>query len=86
MPTDTERLDWLEKQAGASLVSDDDGRWAVAMSGFAPMPTGNPETWPPAQWQGLSWVDRHEWRNSVRDAIDAAMRAFAEEIRDDPNR
>jgi hypothetical protein len=29
MPTDTERLDWLEKQPGAVLVSTDEGRWAV---------------------------------------------------------
>lgn len=31
---DTERLDWLEKQQGFGLISDDNKHWAVSTSGF----------------------------------------------------
>lgn len=74
--TDTERLDWLEKQQGSGLVSDDSRHWAVSGSGFQNVPTN-----PPEDIQTTFFVEAGEWRPSVREAIDAAIQA---ETDDDP--
>ena len=67
--TDRERLDWLERHAfGSGVIGDDDGRWVVPQGGMQPMPCGKP--------QGGVWyydVGPDEWRDSIRQAIDAAM-------------
>jgi hypothetical protein len=85
MRTDSERWDWLEKQSGVALVNDDNGRWAVSVSGFASIEDieepGRFITDGPITWAGTAWVDRHEWRDSINAAIDAAM--DEEEKRDD---
>ncbi len=69
--TDTQRLDWLEAQEGSGLISDDNGHWAVSGDGAQNVPCGvDPE----GIWTTL-------WRNSVREAIDAAI-AREEEAED----
>jgi hypothetical protein len=42
--TDTERIDWLEKKDGWTLVSDDAGRWALVGNGMQNVPVEK------AQW------------------------------------
>jgi hypothetical protein len=59
---DTLRLDWLERQSGAVLISDDAGRWAVTW--VASLEPGDIGT--------TFLVEDDEWAASVRDAIDAA--------------
>jgi len=39
--TDSERIDWLESQCGSSLICDDNGRWAVAVSGWQNLQDGD---------------------------------------------
>jgi hypothetical protein len=81
--TDAERLDWLATQDGGALVSDDFGRWAVSHSGMQQIPEG---IWDKPCDLGTSfWVEAHEWRASVREAIDARMDAVtsSHDSRDD---
>lgn len=65
---DTERLDWLEQQPGAGLISDDCGHWAVSGTGFQNIPEN-----PPGDVQTTFFIEKSEWRKSVREAIDAAI-------------
>jgi hypothetical protein len=74
MPTDMERLDWLEKHEGYGLISDDAGRWAVSTSGIQNLPTSDT----PFDFVGKFWVEAADWRPSIREAIDAAMASEAE--------
>jgi len=67
--TDTERLDWLEKNQGAALVSDDDTHWCVSFTGIQNLPE---ET--PADITTTFVVDKDEWKPSIREAIDAAIK------------
>jgi hypothetical protein len=69
MTTDTERLEWLEKQDGAGLISDDNGHWAVSTTGVQKVIEGGS----PINLETLFLVFREEWRDTVREAIDAAM-------------
>lgn len=75
---DAERLDWLDKpeQQGANLVSDDDGRWAISDSGVQPCAPDGGFTETVAI---SSWVEPHQWKPTVREAIDAAIAAQAKE-------
>ncbi len=66
--TDTERLNWLEQQEGAGLVSDDAGHWAVTTTGTQNVPDN-----PPQDISTSFWVEKAEWKKSVREAIDVAM-------------
>ena len=68
--TDTERLDWLEKNGcGSGVISDDAGRWAVPTSGYQPLVADAPVT---GDWT-FYIEDTNEWRTSVREAIDRAI-------------
>lgn len=69
MRTDKERIDWLEKQFGCALVNDDNGHWCVTWDGIQSVPLEEG----PVDVSTTFWVERHQWRNSVREAIDAAM-------------
>jgi hypothetical protein len=71
VPTDTERLDWLARMDGHGLISDDAGRWAVSTCGTQNIPDDGGET--PFDFSGTFWVEKELWRESIRDAIDAAM-------------
>ena len=73
--TDTERLDWLENQQGSALLSDDNGHWAVSSTGMRNINTVNEN---PIDIQSAFFTEKTEWRNSIREAIDAAMREDAE--------
>jgi hypothetical protein len=66
--TDTERLDKLEKCYGVALVNDDFGHWAVVVNGMQNVPD---ET--PADIQTTFFVEKHEWKNTIREAIDAYL-------------
>jgi hypothetical protein len=66
--TDTERLDWLEQNQGAALVSDDDCHWAVSVTGVQNIPYNTP-----ADIQTSFLVKKHEWHPTIRAAIDAAI-------------
>lgn len=70
MTTDTERLDWLAEQAGAALINDDFGRWAVSMMGMQQIPDGITDA--PQDLQTMFFLEASEWRQSIREAIDAA--------------
>jgi hypothetical protein len=63
------RLAWLSKQEGSALVSDDNGHWAVATTGTQNVPPGKD----PCDISTQFWIKKAEWRNSIREAIDAAM-------------
>jgi hypothetical protein len=71
MKTDTELLDWLEEvtQEGAcpGLINDDNGHWAVSFSGIQDVPSKMGAIYT------TYLVEAHEWRNSIREAILAAM-------------
>lgn len=66
------RIEWLEayvKQGGCpGLINDDNGHWAVSDTGMQDMPDED-------EPRGVStvsfFVEAGEWRNSVREAIDA---------------
>lgn len=70
--TDSERINWLEKQNGFSLVSDDAGRWAVVTSGIQNIPNLDN----PIDIETSFWIEASEWKNSIREAIDEAMRSY----------
>lgn len=67
--TDTDRLNWIENnEFGAALVSDDDGHWAIASTGFQNVPM---ET--PADIEANFFIAKDEWKNSVREAVDTQI-------------
>jgi hypothetical protein len=70
--TDTERLDWLEQQSGYALVNDDFGRWAFVVDGMQNIPTkkmGDIVT--------TFFINKKDWKDSIRQAIDYTMRKRA---------
>jgi hypothetical protein len=67
--TDTERINWLEEQEGWALVSDDAGRWAVTTSGIQNVPDSDKAI----DISTTFWIEADKWKDSIRDAIDAAM-------------
>lgn len=71
MVTDTERLDWLEQQEGFGLISDDFGHWAVSGDGMQNIPEGQRED--PKELSTSFIVEGPAWKDSIREAIDAAM-------------
>lgn len=66
---DKRRIDWLEQQNGFSLVSDDAGRWAVVTSGIQ----NSPDPDKPIEIETTFWITANEWKDSIREAIDAVM-------------
>ena len=67
--TDTERLDWLEGAEGWALVSDDAGHWAVVTNGVQNIPDRHP-----GDIATSFFIKKKEWKPSVREAIDAAVK------------
>lgn len=65
---DTERLNWLETQQGSALVSDDEKHWAVVTSGIQSVPMETPD-----DVSTTFWIEKAEWKPTVRDAIDTVM-------------
>lgn len=68
---DSERLNWMESQEGIALISDDAGNWAVSGDGMQNVPDS-----PPQDISTTFFVERHQWKPSVREAIDAAIEEF----------
>lgn len=71
---DTCRLDWLEKQDGCGLISDNAGRWAVSKCGYQNCPNPDKAIYHISYTKSSVWVEAHEWKPSIRAAIDYAMR------------
>ena len=69
--TDTERLDWLEKQQGSALLSDDHSHWAVSGDGMQNVPMN-----PPEDIQTMFVIERSQWKKTIREAIDAAVAEY----------
>jgi hypothetical protein len=68
--TDTDRLNWMRKQYGCGLISDDNGHWAVSSCGWQNVVAGEQ----PQDVCSTFVVDGKDWKNSLRKAIDSAMR------------
>jgi hypothetical protein len=64
---DSERLDWLEKQQGCALVSDDMGHWAVVCDGMQNIPDPAP-----GQVETSFFIGKDKWKETIREAIDSA--------------
>ena len=67
--TDKQRLDWLEKQDGCRLISDDAGRWAISTGGIQNVPN----LAKPIDIESLFFVEAKKWQNDIRKAIDYAI-------------
>ena len=68
--TDKDRINWLELKDGFALVSDDFGRWAVTGDGMQNVPDNIDE---PSDISTSFFIEAHQWRGSIRQAIDAAI-------------
>ena len=66
---DMNNLDWLE-ESQFSLVSDDAGRWACVVSVFQNVPDNDKAT----DISTTFWIEADEWKNSIREAIDYAIK------------
>jgi hypothetical protein len=68
--TDTELLDLLETKSNEGwcpcLLCDDAGHWAVVGDGMQNVPIDAP-----CDIQTTFWVEKHQWKNSVREALEA---------------
>ena len=78
--TDTELLDLLEAKSQEGwcpcLLYDDNGHWAVAGDGTQNVPMDDS----PCDIQTTFWVEKHQWKNSVREALeDFALEAMESE-------
>jgi hypothetical protein len=72
--TDKERIDWLESQFGCGLISDDNGHWTLSYDGIQNLPMSEE-----AEDIATSFfIDRDDWRNSIRGLIDEWMTEGAE--------
>ena len=73
---DTERLNWLEKNAGYALVSDDNGHWACVVDGMqnCPMDDGTCDI------STTFFIEKRDWYNTPREAIDSAMKRDVDDI------
>ena len=67
--TDTERINWLQKQQGSALISDDFGHWAITGSGFQNVPLKTP-----ADINTTFFITKKDWKKTIRQAIDAEMK------------
>jgi hypothetical protein len=72
--TDTELLDYLEEKSKLGwcpcLLNDDAGHWAVVEDGMQNVPLD-----PLYDIETTFWVEKHQWKNTVREALEA----FAQE-------
>ena len=70
MGRDSELLDLLEIKSKEgwcpSLLNDDSQHWAVVGDGMQNVPIDTP-----CDIQTTFWVEKHQWENSVREALEA---------------
>lgn len=71
--TDTELLNWLEREEGAGLISDDAGHWAISFSGMQEVPND-----PPQDLISNFFVEAHEWKTTIREALEYGYKTFGE--------
>lgn len=70
MPTDSERLDWLEERGnGCGVVHNDQAHWAFADGGMQNIEGGDE----PFDLQAAYFVEKKAFRPTLREAIDAAI-------------
>jgi len=69
MHTDKKLIDWLEKGHGYGLISDNNGHWTVCGCGFQDILDNNSSE----NIQTTFIVFEGEWKNSIREAIIAAI-------------
>jgi len=69
MNKDTERIDWLQKNQGKALVSDDCGHWAVVEDGMQNVPDNSPN-----DIHTTFFIKKKEWKKTIRKAIDYAIK------------
>jgi len=78
--TDTELIDWLEQKSEEgwcpNLLNDDAGNWAVVTEGVQNVPMD-----PPCDIQTTFWVEKHQWKNSIREAISSFIKECEEELK-----
>ena len=71
--TDTDRINWLEKKVNTGacpgLINDDNGHWALVFDGFQNVVTGKPK-----DVSTTFFIKARDWKNTVRQAIDAKMK------------
>ena len=68
--TDTERLDWLEKEGnGLGLIHDDMGFWAIGFDGMQ-----NISLKPPVELNTTYFIPKKDFRSTIRAAIDLAIK------------
>lgn len=75
--TDTERLDWLEENSDGGGIFNDDRwsgplRWAFSATGFSPVVDDEP-----VEGQWVFWVEKDDWKPTIREAIDYAIATYA---------
>jgi len=70
--TDKERMDWLHKhsRSGIALINDDNGHWVVVADGAQNLPRGKA----PCDINTTHFIEKRQWRKTVRGAIDLAMK------------
>lgn len=71
---DTDRIDWLERQDGMALVSDDYGHWACVTDGVQDTLINAPD-----DISTSFWIRKEDWHSTIREAIDAAYEEYGEE-------
>lgn len=73
---DEKRLDWLDAHCdGQALISDDCKCWAVSWDGMQNVP----DTDYPDSILTTHYINKEDWKHSVRDAIDVAIAEVGEE-------
>lgn len=68
--TDSELLNWLEKQDGGALLNDDSGHWAFASDG---MQNVNFDDDGPYDLESVWFVEKHAFKATIREAILSAI-------------
>jgi hypothetical protein len=63
--TDTEILNWLEKQCGGALVNDDNGHWAFVSDGMQNIPMDDDVF----DLEAVLWVEKNAFKSTIREAI-----------------
>lgn len=66
---DTRRINWLEKQQGSALISDDHSHWVVATFGWQNIPKNFP-----GDIDTSFFIQKKDWHTTIRKAIDYAMK------------
>ena len=80
---DTERLDWFEQQVNKggcpALIFNDNGWWAVLTDGTQNIDVDDPPSIPfIATYMADDGEDLPRWKETVREAIDYAMKEDAD--------